>query len=114
MWFNNFTSQSTINWDNLFLHYIKVYVDTILSYQCVWLIYSVRIEASNSIPSTLYEFPNGYNMHLAIEKYKLTEGLFDASSDNVKVSQYCNSVLDNIYDWRLHSVHMYSVHTFLY
>ena len=46
---------------------------------------SDRIETSTSIPSTLYEFPNGYNLNLTIEKFKLTEGLFDSSSDHIKV-----------------------------
>ena len=45
-----------------------------------------RVENSTSIPSTLYEFPNGYNMNLTLEKFKLTEGLFNASTDNVKVN----------------------------
>lgn len=39
-----------------------------------------RIENSTSIPTTLYEFPNGYNINLTIEKYKLCEGLFDSSN----------------------------------
>ena len=39
-----------------------------------------RIENSTSIPTTLYEFPNGYNINLTIEKYKLCEGLFDSST----------------------------------
>lgn len=41
---------------------------------------SFRIENSTSIPTTLYEFPNGYNINLTIEKYKLCEGLFDSST----------------------------------
>lgn len=40
----------------------------------------LRIENSTSIPTTLYEFPNGYNINLTIEKYKLCEGLFDSSN----------------------------------
>lgn len=39
-----------------------------------------RIENSTSIPTTLYEFPNGYNINLTIEKYKLCESLFDSST----------------------------------
>ena len=39
-----------------------------------------RIENSTSIPTTLYEFPNGYNINLTVEKYKLCEGLFDSSN----------------------------------
>ena len=42
--------------------------------------FSFRIENSSSIPTTLYEFPNGYNINLTIEKYKLCEGLFDSSN----------------------------------
>jgi len=38
------------------------------------------MEQSSSIPTTLYEFPNGYNINLTIEKFKLTEGLFNASN----------------------------------
>ena len=44
-----------------------------------------RVEQSTSIPTTLYEFPNGYNINLTIEKFKLCEGLFDASTSNLKV-----------------------------
>ena len=46
-----------------------------------------RIDTSSSIPSSLYEFPNGYNMNLALEKFRLSEGLFDSSSGIVKVTQ---------------------------
>ena len=46
---------------------------------------SPRVEQSTSIPTTLYEFPNGYNINLTIEKFKLCEGLFDASTSNLKV-----------------------------
>ncbi len=38
------------------------------------------MEQSSSIPTTLYEFPNGYNINLTIDKFKLTEGLFNASN----------------------------------
>ena len=34
----------------------------------------------------MYEFPNGYNLNLTLEKFKLTEGLFDSSTGRVKVS----------------------------
>lgn len=44
------------------------------------LFFGLRTEQSSSIPSTLYEFPNGYNINLTIEKFKLTEGLFNASN----------------------------------
>ena len=47
--------------------------------------FSLRVEQSTSIPTTLYEFPNGYNINLTIEKFKLCEGLFDASTSNLKV-----------------------------
>ncbi|XP_003386197.1 PREDICTED: actin-like protein 6A [Amphimedon queenslandica] len=43
-----------------------------------------EIETSTSIPTTLYEFPNGYNINLTVEKFKLTEGLFDSSTGHVK------------------------------
>ncbi len=43
-----------------------------------------RIEQSTSIPTTQYEFPNGYNVNLTVEKFKLCEGLFNSSSQNLK------------------------------
>ncbi len=43
-----------------------------------------RLEQSTSIPTTQYEFPNGYNLNLTVEKFKLCEGLFDASSQNLR------------------------------
>ena len=51
---------------------------------CTW--WQCRIETSSSIPTTLYEFANGYNLNLTLEKFKLTEGLFDSSTRRVKVS----------------------------
>ena len=48
-----------------------------------------RIEHSTSIPSTSYEFPNGYSLNATVEKFKLTEGLFNAGSANIKVC-VCN------------------------
>ena len=47
---------------------------------CAYYYPFLRIENSTSIPTTLYEFPNGYNINLTIEKYKLCEGLFDSSN----------------------------------
>jgi hypothetical protein len=44
-----------------------------------------RIETSTSIPATNFEFPNGYNLNLTVEKFKLCEGLFDSSSGHVTV-----------------------------
>lgn len=43
-----------------------------------------EIEQSSSILSSSYEFPNGYNIGLTVEKFKLCEGLFDASSAMLK------------------------------
>jgi actin-related protein len=43
-----------------------------------------EMEHSTSIPSTSYEFPNGYNLNATVEKFKLTEGLFNAGSANIK------------------------------
>lgn len=43
-----------------------------------------EIDQSTSIPTSLYEFPNGYNLNLTVERFKLCEGLFDASSANLK------------------------------
>ncbi|CAI8001281.1 Actin-like protein 6A, partial [Geodia barretti] len=43
-----------------------------------------EIEHSTSIPSTSYEFPNGYSLNATVEKFKLTEGLFNAGSANIK------------------------------
>jgi actin-like protein 6A len=42
-----------------------------------------EIETSTSIPATNFEFPNGYNLNLTVEKFKLCEGLFDSSSGHV-------------------------------
>ena len=49
---------------------------------------SSRIDQSTSIPTSLYEFPNGYNINLTVERFKLCEGLFDASSSNLKVRMF--------------------------
>lgn len=38
------------------------------------------MEQSSSIPTSYYEFPNGYNINLTIEKFRLCEGLFNASN----------------------------------
>lgn len=43
-----------------------------------------EIEQSTSIPTTQYEFPNGYNLNLTVEKFKLCEGLFDSSTSNLR------------------------------
>ena len=59
-----------------------IHVHVLLLSLSSWLPYDfhLRIENSTSIPTTLYEFPNGYNVNLTIEKYKLCEGLFDSSN----------------------------------
>ena len=44
-----------------------------------------RMEHSTSIPSSSYEFPNGYNISMTVEKFKITEGLFNSTTANLKV-----------------------------
>ena len=46
-----------------------------------------RIQNSTSIPPVSYVFPNGYNLGLTVDRFKLTEALFDASSHNLKVTK---------------------------
>lgn len=43
-----------------------------------------EIQNSTSIPPSTYVFPNGYNLGLTVDRFKLTEALFDASSHNLK------------------------------
>lgn len=45
-----------------------------------FLLHCHRIEQSSSIPTSFYEFPNGYNINLTIEKFRLCEGLFNAAN----------------------------------
>jgi hypothetical protein len=45
-----------------------------------------EMEHSTSIPSSSYEFPNGYNLNVTVEKFKITEGLFNAGTANLKVT----------------------------
>ena len=57
-----------------------------------------RIQNSTSIPPVSYVFPNGYNLGLTVDRFKLTEALFDASSHNLKVTcVYVFTVLINMY-----------------
>ena len=47
-----------------------------------------RIDHSSSVPTSSYEFPNGYSLSVTAEKFKLTEGLFNAGSANIKVVRF--------------------------
>ena len=69
----------------------------------------LRMEHSTSIPSSSYEFPNGYNLNATVEKFKITEGLFNAATANLKVQllSSLSSALDDI-TWE-HHPHTYTV-----
>lgn len=74
------------NWHFIFL---PTYVCTLYSWSycmlCDRTLYCYRIQNSTSIPPVSYVFPNGYNLALTVDRFKLTEALFDASSHNLKV-----------------------------
>jgi actin-related protein len=52
-----------------------------------------EIKNSSSIPLASYEFPNGYNLGLTVDKFKFCEGLYDASTQNLKVELGCHIFL---------------------
>ena len=59
-------------------------------------LYCYRIQNSTSIPPQTYVFPNGYNLGLTVDRFKLTEALFDASSHNLKVLATTHNILETL------------------
>lgn len=47
---------------------------------------SILCSQVDSIPTVHYEFPDGYNLDFASERFRIVEGLFDTSTiKNLKV-----------------------------
>ena len=67
--------------------YVCVCVCVCVCTMHIIVLFCYRIQNSTSIPPVSYVFPNGYNLGLTVDRFKLTEALFDASSHNLKVTK---------------------------